>query len=567
MAASSYDYYEMFYDSSVPKDIEIIFTNGDVYTNEQIYAESLEINESICSESSLHFGLCEANSCKFTMVNPLKSHKNEIFSLYGTLDHNPDTRYHIGTYFVVEDTATADKSKREIVAYDEMYLIVNTDVTDWYNTKVTFPCNLYEFRKSFFDYLGINQETIVLPNDAMRVEKTISPQDLKGGEVLYRICELNGCFPNMNRQRLCEYVFLPKDSELEALYPADDLYPSDTLYPQGSSDIVDMPRSRYIKCEYSEYKTGRITQLQIREDKDDIGCIVDAANLPSLYNIPEVLSRDSSVNRYVVEDNFLTYGKNDSELRQIAENLLLILAHVTTYIPFSAECVGNPAVKLGKGIRISTSKYIVNTIILKRTLRGIQSLRDTYSAEGISNYEEDVDNANTSVIHLKGKTNRLLRTIEELRSQLDDLEQESQSIIEQTSEMIKTTVKKGELSSEISQEAGEIKIKSNRFSLESTNLRITSDGTIYAMAIGGNAIRQFSDMIDNSNAMYTARQAIGQAQNAASQAQNAASQAQSTANSLSNTVNNLNNTIIPQQNKWISQLSAQLRNLGQPGIS
>lgn len=560
MAVSPYPYFDKFYDSSIHKKIEIIFIDGsgDTYTNDDIYAESLEITESICSESSLKFGLCESNCCKFVMRNPLKSHKNKFFQLYGTIDNDPATRYHVGTYYVVEDVATADKSKREITAYDELYTIVNSDVTDWWNNQVTFPCNLHQLRNSLLGRLGIIQETTVLPNDAMRIDKTIQPEHLTGGDVLRAICELNGCFPNMNRNRIMEYVFLPQDGELEALYPRNDLYPDDDLYPAGNSDILNMTKDMYITCQYSEYQTGRITQLQIRADKDDIGVIVDAKDIPSLTSVPEVLSRSVDANRYVVDDNFLCYGKSTDDLKQIAENLLIILAQVTRYVPYTCDCIGNPAFKVGKGLIISTKYQIVKSVVLKRTLRGIQSLRDTYEAAGVENYEEDVDSLNTSFSQLKGKTNRLLREIERLQSELSDLEEEASSVFEQTAELIQTTVKKGELSSQISQEAGEIRISANRFILDSTNLKISADGTLTAMAISGKAVNQFSDMINNSNAMYKANQAISDAKSAANDASNAASKAQTTADDLKTNIDNVYNTLKTHE-RWISELSSAFK--------
>ena len=54
------------------------------------------------------------------------------------------------------------------------------------------------------------------------------------------------------------------------------------------------------------------------------------------------------------------------------------------------------------------------------------------------------------------------------------------SSIKQNADAIELRVIKGNISSEISQEAGKISIKSNRFSLQSTNCTISEDGTIKA---------------------------------------------------------------------------------------
>ena len=68
------------------------------------------------------------------------------------------------------------------------------------------------------------------------------------------------------------------------------------------------------------------------------------------------------------------------------------------------------------------------------------------------------------------------------------------------SDQIKLKVSKGDVSSEISQEAGKVSIKANRFSLESDNLTIAEDGTINAK--NGN----FEGTIKSRNAYITGGQ-------------------------------------------------------------
>ena len=58
--------------------------------------------------------------------------------------------------------------------------------------------------------------------------------------------------------------------------------------------------------------------------------------------------------------------------------------------------------------------------------------------------------------------------------------EEFSASIKVNADAIKSKVSHGNISSEISQEAGQISIKANRFSLESTNLTIADDGTIAA---------------------------------------------------------------------------------------
>lgn len=89
---------------------------------------------------------------------------------------------------------------------------------------------------------------------------------------------------------------------------------------------------------------------------------------------------------------------------------------------------------------------------------------------------------------------------------------------------------------------------------------------ITAFGIRGDAVRQFSQSVDDSEAMRVAKQAISAAQSAAGAAASAAAKARQTADNLSAHVKNINNGVI-QQNAWINQLSSQIKELGKPGIS
>lgn len=96
---------------------------------------------------------------------------------------------------------------------------------------------------------------------------------------------------------------------------------------------------------------------------------------------------------------------------------------------------------------------------------------------------------------------------------------------------------------------------------------------ITAFGIRGDAVRQFSQSVDDSEAMRVARQAISTAQSAAdgaagaaASAASAAAKAQQTADNLATHVNNINDGVT-KQNAWINQLSSQIQALGQPGIS
>lgn len=81
---------------------------------------------------------------------------------------------------------------------------------------------------------------------------------------------------------------------------------------------------------------------------------------------------------------------------------------------------------------------------------------------------------------------------------------------------------------------------------------------INAFGITGNAASQFSQAVDDSEAMRLARQAIANAQSAANTAQAAADKANQNAQNTATHVANLNNTIIPDINGTIRALNGRV---------
>ena len=112
-----------------------------------------------------------------------------------------------------------------------------------------------------------------------------------------------------------------------------------------------------------------------------------------------------------------------------------------------------------------TTKYeLIETYILKRTLKGIQALRDDLEADGEEYRTSKVNGIQRSILQLKGKSNTLERSIEETKSTIVDVEKGLQSQITQTATEIRSEVKNTTdgLSSRITQTAESITAEVNR---------------------------------------------------------------------------------------------------------
>lgn len=410
---------ELFHKGSVRKQLLIQFDDTTI-TNNRIYQEGFELLESLCSQDSLKFGCCEASQLKLKIRNEYETLIDKWLDVSLVINNDTENPLQIGKFKANSCELSGDKKYVNITAYDAMYDIINMDVVSWYDS-LTFPLTLKEFRDNFFEYVGFEQEDIVLTQDSMIVDKTIEADELSGLTVISAICEINGVFGHINRQGKFVYVSLiPKQDEL---YPDDELYPSDELYPiEFATDENVQAYETYVSCEYEDFETEYISSLQIRQEADDIGVIVG----------------DGS-NRYVVEDNFLVYGKEIDDLTEIAEALYEKIREVQ-YRPFKGVAQGNPCIEVGDAIVFYTRNMDVESYVFERTLKGIQSLRDTFEAKGTIEYEDEVNSTHRDVVKLKGKTNVLERTIEETKSTITDVENNLQSQITQNATEINATV-------------------------------------------------------------------------------------------------------------------------------
>lgn len=481
---------EKYWDSATDKQmvISVVGTNQKI-DNSMLEIGTFALEESLCSESELKFGACEANCVKFTARNTAGNIIGKTISIEETIDGDSENPMPYGVFKVASDVPTADRTKRQITAYDAMYDIINTDVKSWY-AGLSFPMTLRQFRDSFFAHLGIAQVETSLVNDSMTVNKTIvatqtddssavtEESAISGKTVVTAICEINGCFGNINRNGKFEYVFLKAITS--ALYPAEDLFPSDNLFPSDAN--TESMTGHYITFDYEDFQSKAITQLEIKTSEDNAGAIVGTAG-----------------NNYSITGNFLVSDKTGAELERIANNLLPIMAQAA-YTPIkSCTCVGNPCLTLGEPIRFNTTREIVETYILQRTLTGVQSKRDSISAQGTQTHSAKVNSIRDTLESVERRTGKLERNADHLQSTYEDLEEQTNTKFEQTAKSIVAEVNRAQKAegaldaslelklgrdendqviSMINASAEQIMLRGNRLIVESNNFRLDGAGRV-----------------------------------------------------------------------------------------
>lgn len=376
---------DLFYEDSLHKNFILQFfhidngtvVNDEQYTDADLVQESIEVTESICSQSTLMFGGCESNSFKCTLHSIRKSHLNKTFTVYIILNGDIQNPFTLGTYQVKSDKPTADRSGRDIVAYDLLYDLLNSDVSDWWNS-LTWTNNtrtIKSLRDDFCNHYGIEQEVVGLPNDNILISKT-TKDSLSGKAFLTDICEINACFGIVGRDN--KFYYRRLNEIITGLYPNQplqeigetgvfSLFPANDVYPKEESIGTVINKSRYFTARYEDYTVNRITKI----------CVWDNNNVKTgeygsgtnIYNLANNIFTDSLV------------GTGTSTATNVAQNIYQQVNRVW-YMICDVEAMGNPCLEVGDSVRLVTKYDVLYMFIMERHMRGIHGLKDEYTSNG-----------------------------------------------------------------------------------------------------------------------------------------------------------------------------------------
>ncbi len=454
-----------------PRDMEPYLTIG----NEQISSGSLNIEEMLCSEG-LKFGECCGAVVDVVVADVKLDLTGKEFLLTVEVGGYEMT---MGIYKVESFVRQqADRRLKKITAYNRMRRF-HVDVADWYNG-LTFPMTLKQLRDSLCAHVGLEQVTASLPLDDMQITKTIEPAQLYGLDVLRAICEINGCFGQVDKSGKVKYVFLGRSS----LFPSEELFPSDDLFPAEMENAETVCHYKQSATEYEDYVVEGITRLKIRQEEGDVGAVIGEGD-----------------NTYIIQGNFLVYGKSAEELAQIGK---ITFEQMTgrVYRPCTIVTPAFPWVEVGDGIVCYTSDDVIETYCFRRTISGIQGMMDCFEASGDKVIEEDFG-IKTKFVQLEGKAAVIKKSVEEVSVKVTDLkayteaqvkilsdnillevtrakreEERLSASIELQAGLIALKVSKGEVSSSLSMEPDAVNLKTNRLSWQSDCSSMTQDGTL-----------------------------------------------------------------------------------------
>jgi len=358
---------------SVPKTLTISFPDLSLTLGtSDVDSESLEITERVMSGDNIEFVGCMASVCHLTLRNVTDdiSGKLMIISMIPNVTGAESITLFRGYIDKVEQVP--HKTEKKITAYDMLYKLADTNVATWYNN-LSFPQTIKTFRDSLFTYLGITQETRTLIFDNLSFEKDYTPQKLCALDVIKSICQINVVFGRMTRSGTFDY-----------------------LEVHGDSGTVNQAVSYYKDANYQEYTTQEITAVGL----EGVG-----------------YSEGEDGSTYQIANNFFTPSLDDETLEDMAEAIYNEI-YGFSYQPADIDINGLPYIECMDivSIPVTSVQVPVNTpvLVLERTMKGIQALRDNIVAEGdreIHLFESDLG------IDL----DRLQRIIEEIEDDLDNL--------------------------------------------------------------------------------------------------------------------------------------------------
>ena len=339
--------------------------------NSSIYENSMQLKESVFEGDSIEFVgcICSNFSIELHGVNAQLKGQRIIVTIDTDNDNEP---IYLFRGYVDSVQTKLESSYKKITCYDDLYYKASgVDVASWYNA-LHFPITIKQFRDSLFTRLGITQETTVLINDDVVIQKQYVPVVMNAIDVIKNICQFNGIFGLMDRSTgLFDYRFMGE--AVHALYPSSLTFPGSNVFPSSEipgSDEVNV--SYYENVAFEDFYTNTITKVIIRDDDRTEG-----------------VSYGTGSNAYVVQGNIFAYGLDDAVLLEAAQGIYQKIGGFA-YQPFDADMLGMPFIEVGDVIKVNVIDYrqgqgqtsLKSFLVLNRTLKGIQFLKDSYEVRG-----------------------------------------------------------------------------------------------------------------------------------------------------------------------------------------
>jgi len=379
------------------KEYETIYITPD-----DIEEGTFEFYESITDSESFNLQNCRSSYVQFTTFNTEYSFYGCWFEMTKVIVRDAENEIYdeipLGYFYVVEDNLSRDGMTQDIVAYDSLYFVINTNpeqIKTIYNS-INFPCTIKDLRDNFFNAFGIEQDNVALINDDIVIPKQLSDEDLVSGDTIVKmIAELNAVFPHIGKDGLLTWVRLDVGDPFEqGLYPG--FYPSEHAYPGTGYPgyRLNIYKEQYIEDSviWANYSTMKPDGVQIRDENNNIAYFSNSEN---------------SKNPYIIINNFLCYGLSYGQYQQIAERLYKRIKHIS-YVPFEMQKMADPCIEVGDRVLVHTQENVlfISYIFNKHTSEVRNQFEDIQTSGTYDLSQYDI-NTNTTAAKVKNLDNRV----------------------------------------------------------------------------------------------------------------------------------------------------------------
>lgn len=374
-------------------ELDLTIVTGDG----KIHSDSLSLSEGVANTNSIEFVGCIASQFKITVSDIGEEIEGKKIVVKIHTDGTEDEPVPLFKGIVDSAEGQSNTRAKEIVAYDELYKKGSTNVAAWYKS-LEFDITLKNLRDSLFDYIGLEQVEIDLPNDNVTIKKQYNPNALQALAVIKAICQINGAFGIINRNGKFEYRIVDnlEDNSDVDFYPDPDDYPGISLDTFDLENINTTEIPFYKDAKFEGYNVKPVDKITIRQSESDEG-----------------VSYGSGTNNYIIQGNMFTYGLSKDVLLQIAANIYPNIQGFS-FRPFTSVNNGLPFLECGLNAVSYTMLNFEKTketgqmvydkhvfYILNRELTGIQALKDSYSAKGEKYQTEFITDLQTQIDILK----------------------------------------------------------------------------------------------------------------------------------------------------------------------
>lgn len=355
-----------------------------------IISGTLSIEEILC-EKNIEFGAFNASKFEVQLYD-FGDISNEAIEVY-QLDNGIKKAIFTG----IVDSCKKDSNGyyRDIVAYDSVYEKRDINIATWWNEfwKNKTTSNLKELRTNLLNYLHITYINKDLFNDNLTFEKPADFDSIPFGTMLQAICQLQLCFPHVNRIGSLEFITLSTNKD-------EAITISESEFEKGNTT-------------FEAYSTHVITRVQIYNGSNEL---VGIAGLEG--------------NNYTISDNLFITAFNTEEVNTIAGNILNQLKDISLTPVEVSMLQSNLDFKLGDYVKVGN----VYSYIMTNSMSGIQLVEQTLKADA-DEYFSETTAYDANIQYYKDKINQVAHIMETdyLKTSVADIKYlsvDKQSVIE-----------------------------------------------------------------------------------------------------------------------------------------